>query len=117
MAGRLNDGTRFHGTAVDIDGAVLYQTGYLQPPGAEMTGTDVAIRSELLGDEGLPVSARWQVADLAMTMDPVAFSPVLLTSVDGRVGRFPRAWVEVVTDDGRHGHAWVEWNQPPAPGR
>ena len=35
-AGRLDDGTRFHGTAVDFAGAHVYGTGYLQPPGEPM---------------------------------------------------------------------------------
>jgi hypothetical protein len=36
---------------------------------------------------------------------------VLLTSPDGRVSHFPRAWASVVTDDGRTGIGWVEWNR------
>jgi len=36
---------------------------------------------------------------------------VLLTSPDGRVSRFPRAWATVVTADGRSGIGWLEWNR------
>ena len=38
-------------------------------------------------------------------------APVLLRSSDGRVSRFPRAWVTVTTGDGRTGVGWVEWNR------
>jgi hypothetical protein len=38
-------------------------------------------------------------------------APVLLTSADGRLSRFPRAWVNVSTTDGRTGVGWVEWNR------
>ncbi len=113
-AGRLDDGTRFHGTAVDIGGTPVYGTGYVQGPAAELVGTDRAERSEVLGAHGLPESARWQVGDLALTVEPVAFSPVLLTAPDGRTSRFPRAWCRFTADDGRTGHGWTEWNQPDA---
>lgn len=111
-AGWLDDGTRFHGTSVDIDGAVIYGTGYVQPPGQPLVGTDRVARSQELGDHGLPVSAHWQIADLDLQVVPVAFSPVLLTADDGRVSRFPRAWTRFVASDGRTGHGWTEWNQP-----
>lgn len=111
-AGRLDDGTRFHATSVDMDGTPVFGTGYIQPPGGPMAGTDVAIRSEELGPEGLPTTATWQIADLEMTHQPVAFAPVLLTAADGREDRFPRAWTTVTTADGRTGHTWTEWNQP-----
>lgn len=112
-AGRLEDGTRFHGTSVDHGGVPVFGTGYVQPPGAPMVGTDIAIRSEELGPEGLPTAAVWQIADLEMTHRPVVFAPVLLTAADGRESRFPRAWTTVNTSDGRTGHTWTEWNQPP----
>lgn len=112
-AGRLDDGTRFHGTSVDLDGTPVFGTGYLQAPDGPLAGTDVALRAEDLGPEGLPTAATWQIADLRMTHRPVAFAPVLLTAADGREDRFPRAWTTVTTEDGRSGHTWTEWNQPP----
>ena len=36
---------------------------------------------------------------------------MLLTSPDGRVSHFPRAWATVTTADGRTGVGWVEWNR------
>jgi hypothetical protein len=53
--------------------------------------------------------------DLAIEIEPIAFGPILLTSPDGRVGRFPRASARFFTADGRTGLGWVEWNQPPPP--
>ncbi|MCU1355142.1 MAG: hypothetical protein JWM89_560 [Acidimicrobiales bacterium] len=111
-AGRLDDGTRFHGTAVDVDGVPLYATGYVQDPiGAMAAVGDVGHRTET-GPGGLPTTSRWHVGDLQMTVTPIAFSPVLLSSDDGRVSRFPRAWCRFDADDGRSGHGWTEWNQP-----
>ncbi len=34
-----------------------------------------------------------------------------LTGVDGRVSEFPRAWVNITTNDGRSGVGWMEWNR------
>jgi len=113
-AGRLDDGTRFHGTSVDLGGTPIYGTGYVQPAGAALAGTDHVARGEELGLEGLPRSASWQVGDLELAVEPVAFSPVLLTAPDGRTSRFPRAWTHFTASDGRTGHGWTEWNQPAA---
>lgn len=112
-SGRLDDGTRFHGTAVDIDGVPIYGTGYTQAPGGTLIGTDHTARAQELGDHGFPDSATWRVGDLELAVEPVAFAPVLLTAPDGRVGRFPRAWTRFAAPDGRTGHGWTEWNQPP----
>jgi hypothetical protein len=38
-------------------------------------------------------------------------APVLLTSQDGRLSHFPRAWATVTTADGRAGVGWLEWNR------
>jgi len=48
---------------------------------------------------------------LTLSIQPVAFGPLLLTAPDGRVSQFPRAMCQVVADDGRAGVAWVEWNR------
>lgn len=111
-SGWLDDGTRFHGTGVHLGDDPVYGTGYVQPPGAAMIGTDVAEHHEELDVEGLPRSGRWRIGDLEMEVEPIAFSPVLLTAPDGRIGRFPRAWTRFRTADGRVGHGWTEWNQP-----
>jgi hypothetical protein len=111
-AGRLDDGTRFHGTAVDIGGTPLYGTGYVQPVGDEMRAITAATHAETVDPDGLPTSGDWHLDSLDLTISPVAFSPVLLTADDGRVHRFPRAWCEFTAPDGRKGHGWTEWNQP-----
>ena len=111
-AGRLDDGTRFHGTSVDIGGTPVYGTGYLQARGGPLVGTDRVARAEDLGAHGLPRTASWQIDDLELRVEPVAFSPVLLTAPDGRLSRFPRAWTTFTASDGRTGHGWTEWNQP-----
>lgn len=111
-AGRLDDGTRFHGTGVELGGEPVYGTGYVQAPGVAMVGTDVARHAETLGDHGLPSAATWTVGDLDLAVAPVAFSPVRLDAPDGRVTRFPRAWTAFTAADGRTGHGWTEWNQP-----
>jgi hypothetical protein len=51
---------------------------------------------------------------LELAIEPVAFGPLLLTSTDGRVSRFPRAMARFTADDGRTGTGWIEWNQPEA---
>ena len=113
-AGRLDDGTRFHGTSVDIDGVPLYGTGYLQAPGGPQVGTDQVARSEIVRASGLPTSAKWQIDDLELVVIPIAFSPVMIAATDGRVSRFPRAWCRFTASDGRQGQGWTEWNQPGA---
>jgi hypothetical protein len=93
----------------------LYATGYVQSPGSPMVAaTDLGHRTDL-GPAGLPTTSQWHVGDLALTVTPVAFSPVLLEAGDGRVSRFPRAWCRFEAADGRTGHGWTEWNQPQPP--
>lgn len=111
-AGRLDDGTRFHGVDVKAGTDALYGTGYLQDPDGTMHPIGRVDSSAVLDPTGLPTTARWELDDLALTIEPIAFSPVLLTSDDGQVSRFPRAWCRFTADDGRHGHGWTEWNQP-----
>jgi len=115
-AGRLDDGTRFHGTAVDFEGAHIFGTGYVQAPGGPMEAVDRTGHEEPLGAHGFPTRCGWQLGDLQLEVAPVAFSPVGLVSHEGRVARFPRAWTTFTTPDGRSGHGWTEWNQPPRGG-
>ena len=114
-AGRLDDGTRFHATAVDIEGTPVYGTGYIQAPGGEMEAVDDTGHDTTLDDTGLPTSARWRIGHLTFTVTPIAFSPVGLLADDGRFTKFPRAWCRFVSDDGRSGEGWTEWNQPQPP--
>ena len=112
-AGRLDDGTRFHGTHVTLDGDRVADTGYVQPPGGPLTGTESFDRTRQLGVEGLPVTAECRLDDLALAIEPVAFSPVHLLATDGRTSRFPRALCRYTEQGGagRHGVGWTEWNQ------
>jgi hypothetical protein len=115
-AGRLDDGTRFHGTHVTYDGTPIYDTGYVQPPGGPLAGTRSFTRDQQLGREGFPDSGTCRLDELALEIEPVAFSPVLLTATDGRVSRFPRALCRFAEVGGpRIGVGWTEWNQPQPP--
>lgn len=122
-SGRLEDGTRFHGSDIRIPNVDI-GFGYLQPArsgaggehGADETGeaglgTNSVHASEELGEHGFPDAASIEIAGLDLTLEPVAFAPALL-SWNGRVSRFPRALCRVRAADGRHGWAWTEWNQP-----
>jgi len=113
FAGRLEDGTRFHGADIRIPGQRV-PFGYVQHPDGEVatvSGLDV---TEELGSEGLPTSARARIdpIGLELSIRPVGFGPLVLTATDGRVSRFPRAVAEFTATDGRTGTGWIEWNQP-----
>jgi hypothetical protein len=113
---RLDDGTRVHVADIRIPGMPM-AFGYLQPPGGPCLPVDGLVVTESLGPEGLPNGGRAVVSPtgLALTIEPVAFGPLLLTAPDGRTSRFPRAAARFVADDGRQGMGWIEWNQPDPP--
>ena len=111
-AGRLDDGSRFHGVDVRLGADPLYGTGYVQGPDRTMEPVTSVGSSADLDAAGLPVAATWRLGDLDLAIEPVAFSPVRLDAPDGRVSRFPRAWCRFTAADGRVGHGWTEWNQP-----
>jgi hypothetical protein len=113
-AGWLDDGTRFHGTAVRVgDQPVPYHPGYVQPPGGELAGVDHTASTPVLGDHGLPLSDLVEIGDLRLEVTPVAFAPVLLSDGAGRTSRFPRALTRFHDPaTGRRGVGWTEWNQP-----
>jgi hypothetical protein len=117
-AGRLDDGTRFHGADIRIPDMRL-SFGYLQPPDGPVIpaawpdATDGSVRAEEeLGREGLPTTASVSIAGVELSIAPVAFAPALLLGPDGQVGRFPRAMCRFESVDGRTGLGWTEWNQP-----
>jgi hypothetical protein len=60
---------------------------------------------------GLVTSARIELGDLLVEVQPLAFGPLRLEAPDGRVSEFPRAMCAVLAADGRSGVAWVEWNR------
>jgi hypothetical protein len=113
-SGWLEDGTRFHGTALTLDGDVVpYHAGYVQPPGGPLTRVDHTAATARLGREGLPEAAQVTIGELVLDVEPVAFAPVLLSAPDGRVSRFPRALCRFRDPaTGRTGAGWTEWNQP-----
>ncbi len=114
-AGRLEDGTRFHAVGGFVDGVDL-GVGYVLPAGSsEFTDiSEVAVRSTV-GREGLVEEATLTFGGLELTVEPVAWSPVLMVHPDdGREDRFPRALARYRASDGRTGAGWIEFNQPPA---
>jgi hypothetical protein len=78
-----------------------------------LTVTALDVTEDVDGD-GLPTVGRVVIepGSIGLRIEPVAFGPLILTSTDGRVSRFPRAQVRFIADDGRQGSGWVEWNQP-----
>ncbi len=117
-SGRLDDGTRFHGSDIRVPDLRM-GFGYLQPPdGAVVPAAwpdprDGTVRAEEdLGAEGLPAEASVSIAGLDLAMTPLAFGAALLLGPEGQVGRFPRALCRFDAADGRSGHGWTEWNQP-----
>ena len=108
----LDDGTHLHGLDLRIPGAPPMAAGYLQRGGDVVELVTVVAREEF-GTDDLPVGTTLAVTpgDVTLTIDVRGHAPVLLTSTDGRVSRFPRAWATVTTDDGRTGVGWLEWNR------
>jgi hypothetical protein len=110
-AGHLDDGTRFHGVEFRLPDAPPVGLGYVQPPQGGVVEIDRVAATEEVGPDGLITAARIAYEDLTLSVQPIAFGPLLLRAPDGRVSQFPRAMCRVVSDDGRAGVAWVEWNR------
>jgi phosphotransferase family enzyme len=108
----LDDGTHIHGVDLRIPGAPRMAAGYVQRDG-DLVELQRVVATETFGDDELPLGTTLEVspADLTATIDVQGHAPVLLTSTDGRVSRFPRAWATVTTTDGRTGVGWLEWNR------
>jgi hypothetical protein len=115
-AARLDDGTRVHFADIRIPGSPV-AFGYLQPGDGSAHTVEALDVSEILGEAGLPVSARaaLEPGGLELQIEPLAFGPLLLVAPDGRTSRFPRAAARFVARDGRAGTGWIEWNQPELP--
>jgi hypothetical protein len=107
-AGRLEDGTRFHGSDIRIPG-VDVGFGYEQSAHGR-TATNSVNAHETLGPHGFPTEAAIAIGDLDLTIEPIAFAPAYLQH-EGRVTRFPRALCGFTAADGRTGFGWTEWNQ------
>ena len=115
---RLDDGTRVHASDIRHPDQ-RFGFGYLQPPDGPVIpaawpdprdGTVLA--QEELGPEGFPLTASLSIAGLELTIEPIAFAPVLLVGPEGQLSRFPRALCRFTAADGRSGYGWTEWNQP-----
>jgi hypothetical protein len=110
FSGRLDDGERFHAVkVVGRDGGI----GYRSTAGGLVGSYDVT-STPIPGAGGIPTSGVVTLGDLRFDLEPVGWAPVLLVHPeDGRQTRIPRGLMAVTTDDGRTGHAWVEYNQAP----
>ncbi|KGI70938.1 ecdysteroid 22-kinase family protein [Mycolicibacterium rufum] len=107
----LDDGTHLHGVDIRIPGAPPLSVGYEQSPGGPLVELATVDARETMWDNELPISGEVVYGDLGATVTVLGHAPVLLTSPDGRLSRFPRAWGSVVTSDGRTGVGWIEWNR------
>ena len=109
----LDDGSHLHGVDLRIPGAPPLGVGYLQQPGEPLVELQAVTARETFADNGLPLQTTLTLdpGDVTATVDIRGHAPVLLTSPDGRVSHFPRAWAAVTTADGRTGVGWLEWNR------
>ena len=109
----LDDGCHVHGVEIRIPSAPPFGIGYVQRPGEPPIELQAVTAREEFADNGLPLATTltFSPGDLTATIDIRGHAPVLLTSPDGRVSHFPRAWATVTTGDGRTGVGWVEWNR------
>jgi hypothetical protein len=109
----LDDGSHVHGVDIRVPGAPPMGVGYLQRPGEPLIELQAVTARGTFADNGLPLQTTLTLSpgDLSAAMDIRGHAPVLLTSPDGRVSHFPRAWATVTTADGRTGVGWLEWNR------
>ncbi|MGK2867307.1 MAG: phosphotransferase [Mycobacterium sp.] len=111
----LDDGTHLHGVDLRVPGMSPIGIGYLQQEGKPLVELTAVTADKAFGDNGLPVSTSLSLApvNVEVATEIRGHAPVLLTSDDGRVSQFPRAWATVTTADGRTGVGWLEWNRSP----
>ncbi|MET0701506.1 MAG: phosphotransferase [Mycobacterium sp.] len=109
----LDDGTHLHGVDMRIPGIPPFGIGYVQRDGAPLTELQGVTAREVFAPNELPVSTELTLTpgDIVATAEIVGHAPVRLTSPDGRISLFPRAWATVSTADGRSGVGWLEWNR------
>ncbi|MHA7651636.1 DUF7064 domain-containing protein [Mycobacterium sp. ML4] len=109
----LEDGTHLHGVRIQIPGNPAFSLGYAQDRTGSITDLTAVDIREAFGANGLPENQTLTMQPAGITADVVirAHAPVRLVAADGRVSHFPRAWVDVITDDGRGGAGWMEWNR------
>jgi hypothetical protein len=109
----LDDGTHVHAVDMRIPGAPRFGIGYVQRAGDPLVELQSVNAREEFGGNDLPTGTALELSPggLAATIDVRGHAPVLLTSPDGRISHFPRAWATVTTADGRTGVGWLEWNR------
>lgn len=109
----LDDGTHLHALDARIPGAPPFGVGYIQPPEGPLVELQAVTAREVFGENDLPVGTTLILdpGGLTATIEVRGHAPVRLTSPDGRISHFPRAWATVATDDGRTGVGWLEWNR------
>lgn len=113
-AGRLADATAFHAAGTHLDGQTLWRAGFVAAPGDGLTDVERFEVTSELGDDDIPTKASMTIGPLDLAVDVLHPAPLQLVAPDGRVGRFPRSLCRFTAVDGRVGHGWTEWNQPPA---
>ncbi len=109
----LDDGTHLHGVDLRIGDLPPMSVGYIQPVGEPVIETTSVTAEATLADTGLPLGTvlTMEPGPVRATIEVQGHAPVRLVSPDGRVSFFPRAWATVITDDGRRGVGWLEWNR------
>lgn len=109
----FDDGTHAHGVDLRIPGAPPIGIGYIQRQGEPLVELQGVSSEATFAGNDLPATTTitYTPGDLVATIDIRGHAPVLLTSPDGRISHFPRAWATVTTADGRRGVGWVEWNR------
>ncbi|MCF6388530.1 ecdysteroid 22-kinase family protein [Mycobacterium sp. MBM] len=109
----LQDGTHLHGVDIRIPGMAPIGIGYAQREGEALIELESVSAQRTLDEADLPSTATLtlQPGDIEVNADIMGHAPVLLTSADGRVSQFPRAWATVTTADGRKGVGWLEFNR------
>jgi hypothetical protein len=109
----LDDGTHLHGVDMRIPGMPPIGLGYVQTAGEPLLELQSVTARESFGDDDLPHATTLELApgDVAASIVIQGHAPVSLTSPDGRISQFPRAWATVSTADGRTGIGWLEWNR------
>ncbi len=113
-AGRLGDGTWFHGVRSLITGAGAsnFQTGFIVDPDLTVHRIDAIEFDPQIDAEKLLVRGDLQIAGLALDVRAELQAPVLLVSPEGAQARFPRALCRFTASDGRAGCGWTELNWP-----
>ena len=108
-AGRLGDGTAFHAFRPLVD--IPFASGFVLSPSGEVQDVQRFTVETDLGEDDLPVAATMDLEGMELSVTPTRHAPVLLTSPEGKVSRFPRSLCKF--DGPSSGWGWTEWLQLP----